>query len=62
VLFLVFRYSQGVLFTLALVYMFSGIWARAAYSWSWRRRWRSTGAIASLPEASATQPEPLKRP
>jgi CDP-diacylglycerol--serine O-phosphatidyltransferase len=51
-----------VLFTLALVYMFSGIWARAAYSWSWRRRWRPTGAIASLPEASATQPEPLKRP
>jgi len=38
VLFLVFKYSQGVLFTLALVYMFSGIWARAAYSWSRRRR------------------------
>jgi CDP-diacylglycerol--serine O-phosphatidyltransferase len=62
VLFLVLKFSQGVLFTLALVYMFSGIWARAAYSWSWRRRWRSTGAIASLPEASATEPEPLKRP
>ncbi|MGB7985945.1 MAG: phosphatidylcholine/phosphatidylserine synthase [Terracidiphilus sp.] len=40
VLFVVFKYSQGVLFTLALVYMFSGIWARAAYSWSRRRRWR----------------------
>jgi CDP-diacylglycerol--serine O-phosphatidyltransferase len=40
VLFLIFKYSQGVLFTLALVYMFSGIWARAAYSWSRRRRWR----------------------
>ncbi|HEY1255132.1 MAG TPA: CDP-diacylglycerol--serine O-phosphatidyltransferase, partial [Terracidiphilus sp.] len=40
VLFVVFKFSQGVLFTLALVYMFSGIWARAAYSWSRRRRWR----------------------
>jgi CDP-diacylglycerol--serine O-phosphatidyltransferase len=40
VLFLIFRFSQGVLFTLALVYMFSGIWARAAYSWSRRRRWK----------------------
>jgi CDP-diacylglycerol--serine O-phosphatidyltransferase len=41
VLFLVVRYSQGVLFTLALTYMFSGIWARAAYSWSRRRRGQS---------------------
>jgi CDP-diacylglycerol--serine O-phosphatidyltransferase len=40
VLFLIFRFSQGVLFTLALIYMFSGIWARAAYSWSRRRRWK----------------------
>jgi CDP-diacylglycerol--serine O-phosphatidyltransferase len=38
VLFVVFRFSSGALFTLALVYMFSGIWARAAYSWSRRRR------------------------
>jgi CDP-diacylglycerol--serine O-phosphatidyltransferase len=44
VLFLVFKFSQGVLFTLALVYMFSGIWARAAYSWSRRRRWRPAEA------------------
>lgn len=38
VLFVVFRFSSGALFTLALIYMFSGIWARAAYSWSRRRR------------------------
>ena len=38
VLFVVIRFSSGALFTLALVYMFSGIWARAAYSWSRRRR------------------------
>ena len=40
VLFFIFRFSQAVLFLCALVYMFSGIWARAAYSWSRRRRWR----------------------
>jgi CDP-diacylglycerol--serine O-phosphatidyltransferase len=37
-LYIIFRYSQVVLFAWALVYMFSGIWARAAYSWSRRRR------------------------
>jgi CDP-diacylglycerol--serine O-phosphatidyltransferase len=48
VLFVVARYSEGVLFTLALVYMFSGIWARAAYSWSRRRR-------TSLPDESEAE-------
>jgi CDP-diacylglycerol---serine O-phosphatidyltransferase len=38
VVFVLFRFSGGVLFFLALAYMFSGIWARAAYSWSRRRR------------------------
>ncbi len=46
-LFMVVRYSQFVLFAVALVYMFSGIWARAAYSWSWRRRNRPPAAIHS---------------
>jgi CDP-diacylglycerol---serine O-phosphatidyltransferase len=46
-LFLVVRYSQFVLFAVALVYMFSGIWARAAYSWSWRRRNRPPAAVPS---------------
>jgi hypothetical protein len=38
VLFVLIRFSSGALFFVALVYMFSGIWARAAYSWSRRRR------------------------
>jgi CDP-diacylglycerol--serine O-phosphatidyltransferase len=33
-----YRFSSGVFFFGALAYMFSGIWARAAYSWSRRRR------------------------
>jgi CDP-diacylglycerol--serine O-phosphatidyltransferase len=40
VLFVILRFSQVVLFSGALLYMFSGIWARAAYSWSRRRRRR----------------------
>ncbi len=39
-----FRFSNVVLFTVALTYMFSGIWARAAYSWSRRRRRRPIDA------------------
>ena len=39
-LYIIIRFSQGVLFVWALVYMFSGIWARAAYSWSRERRKR----------------------
>jgi CDP-diacylglycerol--serine O-phosphatidyltransferase len=38
VIFVLIRFSSGVLFFVALAYMFSGIWARAAYSWSRRRR------------------------
>ncbi len=40
ILFVIIRFSQGVLFFAALSYMFSGIWARAAYSWQRRRRRR----------------------
>jgi len=57
VLFVIFKFSQGVLFVWALVYMFSGIWARAAYSWQRRRRWRLKGA--SGPLAESTEPDPL---
>jgi CDP-diacylglycerol--serine O-phosphatidyltransferase len=39
------RYSSVVLFVVALAYMFSGIWARAAYSWRRRRRNRSPEGI-----------------
>ena len=38
VLYVAIKYSQGVLCVMALLYMFSGIWARAAYSWSRRHR------------------------
>jgi CDP-diacylglycerol--serine O-phosphatidyltransferase len=40
VLYIVVRFSNVVLFAAGLIYMFSGIWARAAYSWSRRRRHR----------------------
>ena len=40
VMYIVLRYSNVVLFLIALTYMFSGIWARAAYGWSRRRRRR----------------------
>ena len=38
VFYVMYRFSQVVLFSVALIYMFSGIWARAAYGWSRRRR------------------------
>jgi CDP-diacylglycerol--serine O-phosphatidyltransferase len=40
VVYIALRYSNVVLFLVALAYMFSGIWARAAYGWSRRRRRR----------------------
>jgi CDP-diacylglycerol--serine O-phosphatidyltransferase len=53
-LYIIIRFSQGVLFVWALVYMFSGIWARAAYSWSRERRKRPAGVevAAETPEHS----------
>jgi CDP-diacylglycerol--serine O-phosphatidyltransferase len=53
-LFIIIKFSQAVLFLWALVYMFSGIWARAAYSWSRRRRWLMKRAPAVVSE-----PNPL---
>ncbi|HEY9127305.1 MAG TPA: hypothetical protein VIM62_09280, partial [Acidobacteriaceae bacterium] len=55
VVFVLIRYSSGVLFFVALAYMFSGIWARAAYSWSRRRRHaepqpRTTPAFVNGPQ------------
>ncbi len=55
VLYVGIRYSQVVLFGVALVYMFSGIWARAAYSWSRRRRQPAAGSVSA---PGATPPEP----
>jgi CDP-diacylglycerol--serine O-phosphatidyltransferase len=51
-LFIIIKFSQAVLFLWALVYMFSGIWARAAYSWSRRRRWRLKRAPAVVSESN----------
>jgi CDP-diacylglycerol--serine O-phosphatidyltransferase len=55
-LFVIVKFSQVVIFACALAYMFSGIWARAAYSWSRRRRRRPA---AALPEHVADEPDPL---
>jgi hypothetical protein len=38
VVFVLVKFSSGALFFVALAYLFSGIWARAAYGWSRRRR------------------------
>jgi CDP-diacylglycerol--serine O-phosphatidyltransferase len=50
VIYIALRYSNVVLFLAALAYMFSGIWARAAYGWSRRRRRRP--AIEPAPDAA----------
>lgn len=50
------RFSNVVLFAGALAYMFSGIWARAAYGWSRRRRRKpAAGSDANAP----AEPESL---
>jgi len=54
VLYVALRYSNVVLLLVALVYMFSGIWARAAYSWSRRRRRApASDAHEAIPPAAA---------
>ncbi len=59
VLYVVLRFSQVVLFAIALIYMFSGIWARAAYGWSRRRRRGLRNDLERLPEGSNPDPDPL---
>jgi CDP-diacylglycerol---serine O-phosphatidyltransferase len=49
--YIVLRYSNGVVFMAALLYMFSGIWARAAYGWQRRRRRRPLIEPATAPPA-----------
>jgi CDP-diacylglycerol---serine O-phosphatidyltransferase len=58
VVYVCLRFSIVVLFLLALVYMFSGIWARAAYSWQRRRRRRPLGAPAT-PATHPAEPDPF---
>ena len=57
VLYIVLRYSSVTLFLVALVYMFSGIWARAAYGWQRRRR-RRRPIDTPAPAAATTGPGP----
>lgn len=52
ILFVVVKFSQVTLFAMALLYMFSGIWARAAYSWSRRRRRGAAAQHAAAMETS----------
>ena len=56
VLYVVIRYSSVTLFLVALVYMFSGIWARAVYGWQRRRRRKPIDTPA--PSAATTEPDP----
>ena len=57
ILYVILRYSNVVLFAIALTYMFSGIWARAAYSWSRRRRRRPSDHLAPTPDAEPIETE-----
>lgn len=58
VLYVVIRFSNVMFFVIGLTYMFSGIWARAAYSWSRRRR---RGPVALAAEgAVAVEPDTLR--
>jgi CDP-diacylglycerol--serine O-phosphatidyltransferase len=59
--FITLRYSSVVFFIGALAYMFSGIWARAAYGWSRRRRRPSPPTMPSASEDSVPEhaPEPM---
>jgi CDP-diacylglycerol---serine O-phosphatidyltransferase len=57
IVYFMLRFSQVIFFLGALAYMFSGIWARAAYGWSRRRR--RPGPAAAQPPAPEPKPEPL---
>ena len=59
VMYSMIRFSQVVLFAIALVYMFSGIWARAAYSWSRRRRRGRMQDFQRMRESANPDPDPL---
>ena len=62
VFYVLFQYSHFVFFAIGVSYMFSGIWARAAYSWSRRRRKGSAGADVPASESAAVEPDSSARP
>jgi len=55
VFYVMIRYSGPVFFGIGLTYMFSGIWARAAYGWDRRRRMRPAGP--ETPEDVHAEPD-----
>jgi CDP-diacylglycerol--serine O-phosphatidyltransferase len=59
ILYVVIRFSNVVLFFMALAYMFSGLWAGAAYSWQRRRR-RKLALPAPVAEATADSEFPKR--
>ena len=58
VFYVMIRYSNVVFFGIGLTYMFSGIFARAAYGWSRRRRKRPTGV--SVGDDVSAQPDSFR--
>jgi CDP-diacylglycerol---serine O-phosphatidyltransferase len=53
IMYVVIRYSNIVMFAIGITYTFSGIWARAAYGWSRRRRRRPLDGPAAGLDAPA---------
>ncbi len=58
VLYVLIRYSNFLFFAIGLTYMFSGIWARAVYSWSRQRRQPGAAGTAVAPPSSSSEPDP----
>jgi CDP-diacylglycerol--serine O-phosphatidyltransferase len=59
IMYVILRYSNVVMFSIGITYMFSGIWARAAYGWSRRRRTRaSEGPVDPLEEDNDRRDSP----
>jgi CDP-diacylglycerol---serine O-phosphatidyltransferase len=61
VLYVVIRFSNVVLPVVALIYMFSGIWARAAYSWSRRHR-RPVAGTTAVHGSTSSEPGTATHP
>jgi CDP-diacylglycerol---serine O-phosphatidyltransferase len=60
VVYICLRFSSVVIFALALVYMFSGIWARAAYSWQRRRRRHPRDLASATSHSAGPEPDPFR--
>jgi CDP-diacylglycerol--serine O-phosphatidyltransferase len=60
IVYVVVRFSHFVFFAIGLTYVFSGIWARAAYGWSRRRRRRPSGMDAPGSDTAAPEPGSMR--